>query len=264
MFMNLRKRIQPTVFRSGSRAVLAIVLLLAACASDGKAQQPWKPTNLKVIDSTITRDSLISIMRNFSMALGVGCDHCHAKAVGKSQGELDFPSDSNKVKLTARDMLRMVGKIDGTYLVNLPTPDTPLVSVQCVTCHHGQTRPELLQDVLRRQLLAHGFAACDSTYRELRRRYYGSFSYDFTDYPLADLAFEVAPTNDSAAFQILRLNREFNPNSALTEWTAGRIYAERGDTAVAIAQFQRALEIDPNYRRAQHDLQQLTHPRSPR
>ncbi|SYZ74762.1 putative Photosynthetic reaction centre cytochrome c subunit [Candidatus Zixiibacteriota bacterium] len=250
---------------SRSREHMSIYFLLMAlfCTliiyhSDLRAQEAAKPTNLKVLDSTISHDQLISIMSNFSGALGVRCDYCHARSSDPNKRDLDFPSDAKKTKLAAREMMKMVASINGMYISHLPTVDSPRVVVECITCHRGQPRPFQLEDILKQALAAHGMQALDSAYRTLRKEYYGSGSYDFSDHVLASLALDISQVSDTDAIAILKLNREFNPQSATTEWVAGRIFLQAGDTAGAVTEYKKALEIDPNYRRAMHDLQVLS------
>ncbi len=235
-------------------ACLALLLSLSF-GSTGSAQEP-KPTNLKVLDSTISHDQLIAIMGKFTSALGVGCDHCHAQPAPGSR-EPNFASDDNKLKLTARSMMQMVNKINGAYISSLPTGDTPRVVVECVTCHHGQPEPVLIQDVLKKARKEHGMAAVDSTYRELRKQYYGSFTYDFDERALVQFALGLLPESNADAMAVLDLNKEFNPKSYANEWAMGRVYAAKGDTASAIAAYKRSLEINPDFRRAQRELQAL-------
>ncbi len=231
---------------------LLVVLAVVVC---GQAQEERKPTNLKVLDTTITHDQLMEIMGQFTTALGVGCDHCHVRAAGAR--DMDFASDSSKTKLAARAMLVMVNKINSDYLSKLPVADSPHVAVECVTCHRGQSRPILIQDALKMARKEHGMNGVDSVYRALRKQYYGSDTYDFSDQALVQFALEIQPESNPDALQILKLNREFNPQSAVNEWAAGRVYVELADTANAIAQFKKALEINPNYRRAMRELQML-------
>ena len=102
-----------------------------------------------------------------------------------------------------------------------------------------------------------GIHALDSTYRDLRTNYYGSGTFDFSDNVLAILALDVARRNVGDAMQILKLNGEFNPQSATNEWATARVYLAQNDTTSAVAAYQRALKIDPEYRRAAHELQML-------
>lgn len=240
-------------------------LLLFACvagigsaspAQPGPGPEP-KPTNLKVLEAGSTHDQVMQVMRQFTQGLGVGCDYCHARPPAGKR-EPDFASDDNKMKLTAREMYKMVSQLNGSMLASLPaTSDTPRVMVQCVTCHHGQPRPLLIQDVLKKALHEHGMAAVDSTYRELRKEYYGGFTYDFGDQALAQLALELGADNADDGLALAKLNQEFNPRSFVNEWAVGKLLLAKADTASAVASFKKSLEINPEFRRAKRDLETL-------
>ena len=102
-----------------------------------------------------------------------------------------------------------------------------------------------------------GMAALDSTYRALRERYYGSFTYDFTDRVLAQLALNLIDESDSDAMAVLKLNNEFNPDSYINEWATGRVYLAKADTTSAITAFKHALELNPEFRPANRELRAL-------
>lgn len=224
----------------------------------GGKQEDEKAQNLKVLDPNLSHDEVMVYMNKFTNALNVGCDHCHAADKNDPQ-QLDFASDDNKVKLTAREMIKMVNQINGTLLVNLPTnQDGKHMAVECITCHHGQPKPILLQDLLVQTRKDHGMKALDSVYRELRTHYYGGFVYDFGVRTLGQVAQQVSEESNQDALSILQLNKEFNPKSAYNEWAMGRIYIMMGDTASAIGSYKAALEIDPEYRRAKRELDMLT------
>ncbi len=260
--MSIPADFSPVVALRPRRSLLLACAVLLSLALSASAQPPErredrKPTNLKVLDSTMTHDQVIAVMRKFSHALGVDCEHCHA-ARKPGEQHMDFASDENKIKETAREMIRMTKHINADYLSNLPaTSDTIKVTAQCVTCHHGQPIPRLLQDVLKQALATGGMPAVDSTYRELRNEYYGSFTYNFSDNVLAGMALEMADDDATDATALLNLNKEFNPDSYINEYAFGLLYADQADTAAAIAAFKRALEIEPKFRPAQRQLQAL-------
>ena len=83
------------------------------------------PKNLKIL----TPDQLRSgIMRQFTVALGVRCDHCHTPP--------DMSSDDNAKKNVARMMIGMVRDINAKF------PDAK-EHVTCYTCHRGKVTPEM-------------------------------------------------------------------------------------------------------------------------
>lgn len=238
-------------------ATLVALVLAVSFVATGAAQPEEKAKNLKVLDSAISHDELISIMGDFTVALGVHCDFCHAKSGDPNSHDMDWASDTVPAKLTAREMIKMMRSINGDFLGKMSGLDTPRVHVECVTCHRGQERPKLIQDVLNQARKQGGMAAVDSVYRELRDKYYGSHTYDFSEFVLVHLAMEISQESDSNALTILSLNREFNPKSSFTEWATGQIYAEMGDTTAAVAALEKALDINPNNRRAKRDLDML-------
>jgi hypothetical protein len=259
--MTGRHALGSTFIRRGSviAAVCAVMAASVWLSSDGNAQsrEREKATNLKVLDTAISHDELISIMGDFSSALGVHCDYCHAKKSDGPGFDMDFASDKVPTKVTAREMMLMTQKINGDFIGKLTNADTPRVQVQCVTCHRGQAAPILIQDVLTKVRAERGMAGVDSVYRALREKYYGSATYDFSDAMLVHFAMDISQESDTNALMVLLLNREFNPKSAFNEWALGQTYASLGDTTQAIATLKHALELNPNNRRAQRDLESL-------
>jgi len=69
------------------------------------------------------------------------------------------------------------------------------------------------------------------------------------------LAFE--KKDYDGAIAILGLNSEFYPKNGYTYNLMGRIQEAKGDTAAAIASYQKALELDPNDRRSKELLEKV-------
>ncbi len=79
---------------------------------------------------------LLSIMNfAYSRSLGVSCTHCHVP--GK------WESDEKPGKQVARDMAAMVGKINNELLAGISNLRSSKPTVNCTTCHRGQTQPAL-------------------------------------------------------------------------------------------------------------------------
>ncbi|MDD3773105.1 MAG: c-type cytochrome [Weeksellaceae bacterium] len=91
--------------------------------------------NLKILPKDISDDELKGVMQSFSGALGVKCSYCH---VPGNDGKMDFASDNNVHKITSRDMMKMTSKINKKYF-GQKNPMT--YSVNCFTCHQGETKP---------------------------------------------------------------------------------------------------------------------------
>jgi tetratricopeptide (TPR) repeat protein len=102
-----------------------------------------------------------------------------------------------------------------------------------------------LDDDLALMLADSGLDATVRRYRALRDQYYGSGSYDFRELTLNLLAgSEARAGRPDNALGLLKLNAEFNPNSAQIPFQLGEIHLQKGDTATALADYQQALARD--------------------
>jgi hypothetical protein len=86
--------------------------------------------NIRVLNE-VRESQLYPVMRFMGASLGVQCGFCH---VFTNSG-LDAASDDKPQKRTARDMIRMVAKINETLGQGEPR-------VSCFTCHGGHTSPQ--------------------------------------------------------------------------------------------------------------------------
>lgn len=231
--------------------------LLLGTSGYSQRQEEEKPVNLKVLDSTISHDSLIAIMQNFTVALGVGCDFCHPHKDGGKSRDMDFATDSRHEKLIAREMLLMTHDINSKYMAASAHLDKPAIAVECITCHRGQPHPAQIDDVLTKARSERGMAGLDSTYRALRTKYYGSHTFDFSEHILVHLAFRLSEERAADAFTVLKLNEEFYPASAFNHWALGQLYIDQADTTSAIAEFKQALALNPSHRGAKRGLEAL-------
>lgn len=108
----------------------------AAASRAAADSTEWE--NLQVLPDSLSRDELIGVMRTFTDALGVRCDHCHAR----EGGDLVFPSDANPHKEVARGMMRMTWQINEEILPAIDgLHEAEGLRVTCVTCHRGEPRP---------------------------------------------------------------------------------------------------------------------------
>lgn len=133
-------------------SVLGIVAFTIATAATAGAQpaqpQPSKPRNLKVLSPDLSRDSVVTIMRfEVASGLGVSCNFCHG-APDVPFDSIDYASDERQTKRTAREMMRMVSRINSELLPAITVRGTPPIRVQCITCHRGAPRPQMLEDTL--------------------------------------------------------------------------------------------------------------------
>lgn len=106
----------------------------AAVGEDARATA----ANLRVLPKDLSRADLDSLMHQYGEDLGVSCGYCHAK--DPRTGKLDYASEGNPRKQTARIMIAMLRDINGKYLAQLGDPDYPVI-VTCGNCHQGRTNP---------------------------------------------------------------------------------------------------------------------------
>lgn len=194
---------------------LTALLIIPAFATPLEAQFPPDSfQNLQVLPEDITFRELIGTMRGFASALGVRCQYCHVGEANQPLSQFDFPSDEKATKRKARVMLRMLNHINNEYLADLPSRREPEIQVGCETCHRGQSRPIMTRDSLRFAYQNGGVDALETSYRELRTRYFGSHTHDFRWFLLRNLANEMAAAGNFAdARNVMSLNLEFFPDN---------------------------------------------------
>lgn len=176
-------------------------------------QTPWKPENLQYFPKDISRQALTQRMREFSFALGVRCQYCHAGGNGVTFEGVSFASDEKPAKAKARAMLRMVDQINSGPLAQLASRAEPRVAVDCATCHHGLAIPKSLQTTLFEIVQAQGVPAAIEKYRQLRRDALLG-QYNFGEWEINELARRLTEAGDAkAALAILEMNQEFYPAS---------------------------------------------------
>ena len=147
------------------RAVLlAIVALSLACTNSPRSAAVVPATtlrnpefkNVQVLSHEMSREELILVMRRFTQALGVGCDHCHVVTATTPRQQFDFPSDAKETKRVARVMIQMTQQINGPWLDRVEAAEhhaeettgaleaaSDVPRVGCWTCHRGKTEPEM-------------------------------------------------------------------------------------------------------------------------
>lgn len=187
---------------------------LALSVLSSTAQIPDTFTNLKVLPRDITRDSLVQIMRGFSLSLSVRCQYCHVGGDGVSFAGVEFAKDDDPDKRKARFMLRMVDSLNRHVLPNIPDLGREPLQITCKTCHRGSARPELLTQRLERIRDSLGIDSVVAQYRRLRADGGLSGRYDFGEWEMNLWAERLARSgNPRDAIAIYRLNLEYFPES---------------------------------------------------
>ena len=114
------------------------------------------------------------------------------------------------------------------------------------------------------QVLSHAFEeggidVAKEKYIELRKKYYGGFTYNFQENRLILVADKlVSSGNTDAGLAILKLNLDYFPQSAFTFYSLGEIYAIDKKDDLAIEQFKKSLALNPNNPRAKRRIEQLS------
>jgi len=127
-------------------AVLALLSVLSSGAAPGMDSQEEgqsiprsKPVNLQVLPQDLSAAKVGKLMKQFEQDLGVKCSHCHVE--NAQTQKLDYASDENPRKQTARLMISMLTDINDKYLAQLGGDRRYAVPVTCGSCHQGQSNP---------------------------------------------------------------------------------------------------------------------------
>jgi cytochrome c-type biogenesis protein CcmH/NrfG len=101
--------------------------------------------------------------------------------------------------------------------------------------------------------------AAATRYRDLRKEYYGSAAYDFTEWSLVETAEDLRhdPAQIKNAQALLNLNLEFYPQSAPTYAQLGESYLAAGDTTTAMTNFDKAVQLAPDDPRLKARIEQI-------
>ena len=238
--------------------LFAIVSACALAAPSAAQQAPeWKGKNLQYFPKDITRPVLIQRMREFSFALGVRCQHCHAGGDGISFDGVDFPSDDKPAKNKARAMLRITDDINTTMLPKVPSRAEPRVEVNCATCHHGLRLPKSLQTTLFEIVQKDGAPAAVAKYKELRvDTTLGA--YNFGQWEINELARRLAEAKNTAgAIAILEMNGEYYPKSAEIDFLIAELHVLRDEKDKALQRYRITLEKAPGHEGAKARIAEL-------
>src|SRR5258708_3067138 len=73
-----------------------------------------RPTNLKVLPKEMSGGDVDKLMHQYEQQLGVTCGFCHVE--NEQTRKLDYASDENSVKSTARMMIAMTNDLNTKYL----------------------------------------------------------------------------------------------------------------------------------------------------
>ena len=188
-------------------------------------------------------------MDEVAKALGVRCQYCHSAARGSGEPE--------PKKEIARAMMAMTRDLNAKIEEATGKPANEAAQVQCVTCHRGVAVPQPLSAIILRTMAEKGGEAAAEQYRDLRKQFYSRATYDFSEDALLEIAQRVVQGRPDDAITLLRMNLEFNPQSAKTYALLGFAYTRKVDDASAITNLEKSLELDPTNGMVRGRLEQL-------
>ena len=246
-------------FVAAEYILLLNLLLFPALPLQAQGASLWEdPQNLEVLPENISPAELRATMMLFVRATGSRCSACHVGEVEADLSTYDFTLDDKRKKQRARDMLKMVATINRRIIEQAPVPEEVPVEVNCVTCHRGQAKPELIEDLLLREVEAEGVMSAMKRYRQLREGYFGSHTYDFSEASLVMVAETLASqARAEAALAFLSLNLEFHQHSIRTLITQAQVLARAGRPEEARQSLERALMVEPDNRWIQQMLERM-------
>jgi len=242
------------------RSIASFAALVVLPWGPMRAQVPDSFTNLKVLPETISRDSLLTVMKGFSFSLGVPCKYCHVGGDSDPRNlrGVEFAKDDDPDKRKARFMIRMLDSLNQTVLAALPDRDVPEVRMTCKTCHRGQAKPRLLTQEMALAYDSGGAAAAVARYRALRAKEATGGAFDFGEWEVNTWADGLAEQGHNAdALIIYELNYEFHPRSPSIVGSIAVLSERLADTTKAIRFWKTLLELAPNNRAAAAHLARL-------
>lgn len=124
------------------KKTVIVSLLFAAMISMSFVITAGEPIykNLKVLPKNINKEQMDSVMKHFTVSLGVKCNFCHT--YNQELKAMDYASDANKHKGIAREMMKMTTKLNEKYFdVKDKTKLNAYQEVTCFTCHNGKAHP---------------------------------------------------------------------------------------------------------------------------
>jgi hypothetical protein len=205
----------------------------------------------------------MAMMQQFQAALGVNCDFCHGRGMGRgaarpAQETPIQPAQPPSHLEIARGMMAMMKELNEKMIPAATRKEAAAnTRIQCVTCHRGVAIPGQLSDIITQTVVKSGADAAAAQYRDLRKQYYGRQSYDFGEETLITSASGMTNRRPDDAIALLKLNLEFYPQSTRTYTTLAYTYTRIFDDASAIEVLEKALEIAPDNSIVKGQLEQL-------
>src|SRR5262245_30567432 len=171
--------------------VVAGAMIVCAAANAHAQGQPGgapppPPANLQVLAKDMPRPQVVQVMQTYTAALGVECSYCHVQE-GRG-GRSDFAADDKQTKKTAREMMKLTREINDKVPALVGKAAASTTTVACATCHRGVAIPKQLTEIVTDAADSGGAPGGVAKYKELREKYFGGQSYDFSEGGLIAIA----------------------------------------------------------------------------
>lgn len=254
-------RLSHVVGAMGTLALTSSLALAQAPAGQragGPGGQPPPPpmTNLQIFPKDAPRQQVLQTMQAFTQALGVECNYCHVQE-GRG-GRNDMAADEKPTKKAARGMMLLAREINEKLPPAVGKAAEGTTRVGCATCHRGVPIPKQIADIVADASAGGGAPAGLAKFKELREKFFGGQSYDFSEGSLVVIAQRAnAAQKADDALVYLQANLEYYPKSVRTYLTMSAVHNAKGDKDAAIRDLEKALQLDPQNAQAQRQLQIL-------
>jgi len=226
-----------------------------AATTGGQPAQP-PMTNLQIIPKDTPRPQVVQAMQAIAASLGVQCNYCHVQE-GRG-GRNDFATDEKPTKKAARGMMLLTREINTKLPAAVTKSPEAATRVGCATCHRGVPIPKQITDIVSEAAANGGPTAGLAKFRELREKFYGGQSYDFSETSLLQVAQRAnAASKADDALAYLQANLEYYPKSSRSYLLMSQIHDAKGDKTAAIKDLEKAVELDPNNAQARMQLENL-------
>jgi len=226
-----------------------------AATTGGQPAQP-PMTNLQIIPKDTPRPQVVQAMQAIAASLGVQCNYCHVQE-GRG-GRNDFATDEKPTKKAARGMMLLTREINTKLPAAVTKSPEAATRVGCATCHRGVPIPKQITDIVTEAAANGGPTAGLAKFRELREKFYGGQSYDFSETGLLQVAQRAnAASKADDALAYLQANLEYYPKSSRSYLLMSQIHDAKGDKTAAIKDLEKAVELDPNNAQARMQLENL-------
>jgi len=105
----------------------------------------------------------------------------------------------------------------------------------------------MIEDILTKTVAEEGLETGIQKYRQLRDRYHGGYTFDFSERVLMRIAENYGASGEfNNALGFIDLNLEFFPKSSRTYVLRAQVKTELQDFEGARGDYTKALEIEPN------------------